>query len=198
MNDLTLFTDNIFLLILSINLIPIIILFFSIPITLLRRYQNLLTIFLSFASGGLMADVFLRLLPYMVVSYKDSNRTHSESHGDNRTGLVILVGIFLSFFIEKFVRHFQSKFYIKQFSYVKPVHKDDRDEEQANTTLAYLYLLADILYSYTNSLNLSSIFIKKSDSTLIIIKIIYQVLHLFSGYAILIYSGMTSAKVNRF
>lgn len=123
MNDLTLFTDNIFLLILSINLIPIIILFFSIPITLLRRYQNLLTIFLSFASGGLMADVFLRLLPYMVVSYKDSNRTHSESHGDNRTGLVILVGIFLSFFIEKFVRHFQSKFYIKQFSYEKPSYR---------------------------------------------------------------------------
>jgi hypothetical protein len=116
MNDLNLFTQNIFLL---INLIPVVVLFFLIPINLLRRYQNILTIFLSFASGGLMADVFLRLLPYMIVSYKNSIESHSRHHhhGDNRTGLVILGGIFLSFFIEKFFRHRQSKFDIKQFSY---------------------------------------------------------------------------------
>ena len=98
-------TQNEFLLILSINLIPVVLLFFVIPIALLRRDRNLLIIFLSFASGSLMADVFLRLLPCMMGSSKNP----MESHSDNRTGLVILAGIFISFFIEKFFRHRQSK-----------------------------------------------------------------------------------------
>ena len=66
--------------------------------TILRRYRVLLIIFLSFASGGLMADVFLRLLPRMISS-KNSVEIHNQV--DNRAGLVILTSIFLSFFSRK-------------------------------------------------------------------------------------------------
>ncbi len=139
MNDLNLlFTQKTFLLILLINLIPIIILFFLIPINLFRRHQSLLTVFLSFASGGLMADVFLRLLLYMIVSYKNPIESHSHNHGDSRTGLVILLGIFLSFFTEKFFRHIQSTFYIKKsnffiflfFSCIKIIMKTKKRQTQ--------------------------------------------------------------------
>ncbi|CAF1472820.1 unnamed protein product [Rotaria sordida] len=195
MSNLTLFNNNIFLLIASINLIPIIIISFLIPITILRRYESLLTTFLSFASGGLTADVFLRLFPYIILSYNDSIDTQSQppvySDHDNRAGLFILVGIFLSLIIEKFFRYFQN------------------DNEQTYTTpsimnstniLTYLFLLADILHNYTNSLTLCSIILMKStiDSTTIITKVIYEVLHIFYGYAILIYGGWTLAKAMQF
>jgi hypothetical protein len=64
MSHFTLFNNNIFLSIISINIIPIILLFVLIPITILRRYQLLLTIFMSFTS-----DVFLQLFPFIVLSY---------------------------------------------------------------------------------------------------------------------------------
>jgi len=107
MSDFSLFNNNhIFLSIISINILSVIIIFFLIPITILRRYEFLLTIYLSFTSGGLMANVFLRLLPY-INSIEKQNQSH-----DDHTGLFILSGIFLSFIIEKFFRYFQSIFYI--------------------------------------------------------------------------------------
>ncbi|CAF1241775.1 unnamed protein product [Rotaria sp. Silwood1] len=195
MSNLTLFNNNIILLIVSINFIPIIIISFLIPITVLRQNQALLTIFLSFASGGLTADVFLRLLPYIIRSYNDSIDTQSELHvyyhHDNRAGLFMLMGIFLSLIIEKFFRYFQN------------------DNKQTDTTsslmnstniLAYLFLLADISHNYTNSLSLCSIILMKStiNSTLIMTKVIYEVLHILYGYAILIYSGWTPATAMKF
>jgi hypothetical protein len=108
MSDFSLFSNNnnILLSIISINIIPVIIIFFLIPINIFRRYEFLLTIFLSFASGGLMANVFLRLLPYI-----NSIEKQKQSH-DDRIGLFILAGIFLSFIIEKFFRYFQSMVFI--------------------------------------------------------------------------------------
>ena len=101
--DFSLITNNIFLSILLINLIPVIVIYFLIPARLLRRYQILLTTYFSLASGGLMADVFLRLVPHIITSSHNRIHTHSQSH-DNHMGLVILTSIFLSFFIEKFFR----------------------------------------------------------------------------------------------
>lgn len=102
-HDFTLITNNIFLSILLINLIPVIVIYILIPARLLRRYQILLTTYLSFASGGLMADVFLRLVPRIITSSQNVVHTHIQSR-DNHLGLVILTSIFLSFFIEKFFR----------------------------------------------------------------------------------------------
>lgn len=121
MRDFRLFNNNIFLSIISINLIPIIIIFFLIPITILRRYQFLLTIFLCFTSSGLMADVFLRVIPHILVSdnnpIETQNQFHVHHQHENHAGLFILVGIFFSFIIEKIFRYSQSMFYIEQFSY---------------------------------------------------------------------------------
>jgi len=114
------FNPDIFFSIFSMNLIPIIIIFFLIPIKILRRDKSLLTIFLSFASGGLMADVFLRLLPYIILSYNDSIHIDHHHQHENRAGLFILASIFLSFIIEKFFRYSQSMFYIKQSSHASP------------------------------------------------------------------------------
>jgi zinc transporter ZupT len=165
------FNHDIFFSIFSINLIPIIIIFFLIPIKILRRDKSLLIIFLSFASGGLMADVFLRLLPNIINSINIQNESHVHHQHDNRVGLFILMGVFLSFIIEKFFRYFQSMFYIQRIFFKKffPFVSEDDDEPSRNI-LAYLFLLVDILYHYTNSWNLSSMFSKKSTNS----KIVYR------------------------
>lgn len=107
MSESNLLNNNIFISILSINLIPILLLFFFIPITILRRYKMSLTIFLSFTSGGLLANVFLRLIPYIIETKKNVQHQH-----ENHMGLCILTGVFLSFIIEKFIRNFQSMYFI--------------------------------------------------------------------------------------
>ena len=113
MHDLTLIINNISVSILLINLIPVVLIYFLIPTTLFRRYQTLLIVYLSFASGGLMADVFLRLLPHLIRSPHNQIHIHSQSH-DNHMGLVVLLGIFLSFFIEKFLRFSHGEFNIQE------------------------------------------------------------------------------------
>ncbi|CAF3119782.1 unnamed protein product [Rotaria socialis] len=187
--------NNIFLMIISITLIPIIIIFFLISITTRRLHQSLLTIYLSFASGGLMADVFLRLLPSIILAYNDSFDTKSQSEvyhqHDNRAGLFILAGIFLSFIIEKVFQYLQSY-----------NHEIYNESSTMNSTeiLAYLFLLADILHNYTNSVTLCSIISMKStiNSAMLITKIIYELLHVFYGYNILIYSGKTLEKAMQY
>ncbi|CAF1038983.1 unnamed protein product [Adineta steineri] len=191
MSDFDLFQNNLFLSIVSINLIPIIIIFLLNSIILVRRYQLLLIIFLSFASGGLLADVFIRLFPSTIDLYNKSNENENQFHIDhqhnNHAGLFILTGILLSFTIEKFHRYFQNN--NEQISTSTPIH-----------ILAYLFLLADILHKYTNNLSLFSILLSKSliHSTLLIISIIYETLYVFYGYAILIHSGWTSSKIIRY
>lgn len=113
MHDLTLIINNISLSILLINLIPVLVIYFLISTTILRRYPIVSAVYLSFASGGLMADVFLRLVPHIITSSHNSVHTHNQSH-DNRMGLVILLSIFVSFFIEKFFRSSHGKFYIHE------------------------------------------------------------------------------------
>jgi hypothetical protein len=72
--------------------------------------------------------------------------------------------------------------------------KDGDEQTDSINVLAYLFLLADFLHTYTNSLTLSSSASMKS--TVMITKVIYEVLYVIYGYAVLINSGWSSAKVN--
>ena len=99
---------------LGISLAPVVILFF-IPVTNSPQHQWFLKILLSFASGGLLGDAFLHLIPHAMSSTGGGDEgghghshSHSHSHdhsGGIRVGLNILVGIFLFLIVEKFVRH---------------------------------------------------------------------------------------------
>ena len=105
-----------------ISVSPIVILLF-VPIENANdpKHQGLLKILLSFASGGLLGDAFLHLIPHAVSPHShgedDHGHTHSHAHDhghshgghdhahDMSVGLWVLAGIIAFLCVEKFVRY---------------------------------------------------------------------------------------------
>lgn len=99
---------------LLISVAPFIVLFF-IPIDSSPEKQPLLKVLLSFASGGLLGDAFLHLIPHALMAHSGDEENHSHSHGhshgdshshghDMTVGLWVLSGIIAFLAVEKFVR----------------------------------------------------------------------------------------------
>ncbi|KAL8608218.1 hypothetical protein ACOMHN_016673 [Nucella lapillus] len=104
-----------------ISVSPIFILYF-VPLSKADEQKNLLKVLLSFASGGLLGDAFLHLIPHAISPHSHgeegdhghSHESHShshESHGhshephDMSVGLWVLGGIVAFLIVEKFVRY---------------------------------------------------------------------------------------------
>lgn len=101
---------------LLISAAPFVILFF-VPLDNTKERESLLKILLSFASGGLLGDAFLHLIPHALIphSHESSSDTHSHSHShddgdtvhhkhDMSVGLCVLLGITVFLIVEKAVR----------------------------------------------------------------------------------------------
>ncbi|XP_076661802.1 zinc transporter catecholamines up [Halictus rubicundus] len=101
---------------LIISAAPFFILFF-IPLDKTKEHEPLLKILLSFASGGLLGDAFLHLIPHALVPHShESGATHSHQHShshddkephhvhDMSVGLCVLLGIIMFLVVEKIVR----------------------------------------------------------------------------------------------
>ena len=98
---------------------PVLILI-AIPLDRSDEHQPLLKVLLSFASGGLLGDAFLHLIPHAITPHDHSDphahshedhghahedHGHSHSHGNGMTvGLWVLGGIVAFLMVEKFVR----------------------------------------------------------------------------------------------
>ena len=126
---------------LGISIAPVIILLF-IPVTNSPQHQWILKILLSFASGGLLGDAFLHLIPHAMSSHgsdeKGHGHSHSHSHGESHDhsadihiGLNILLGIFLFLLVEKFVRHVKGGEHSHGHSHnvVEKQHVSDAEED---------------------------------------------------------------------
>ncbi|OWF36564.1 protein catecholamines up-like isoform X2 [Mizuhopecten yessoensis] len=95
-----------------ISISPVFILLF-IPLENTKESSPLLKVLLSFASGGLLGDAFLHLIPHAVSPHShDPEHSHSHSHGgeeghshDMSIGLWVLAGIVAFLIVEKFVRY---------------------------------------------------------------------------------------------
>lgn len=110
-----------------ISISPVIVLLL-IPLENAREQQPLLKVLLSFASGGLLGDAFLHLIPHAIMSRAtssgdsnvhshghshsghghshDSHGGHSHADDHNLTvGLWVLFGIVAFLAVEKFVRY---------------------------------------------------------------------------------------------
>ncbi|CAL1547408.1 unnamed protein product [Lymnaea stagnalis] len=98
-----------------ISAAPVLILLF-IPLENANEHQQLLKVLLSFASGGLLGDAFLHLIPHAISphSHGEDENGHEHSHGhshdkahghDMRVGLWVLTGIIAFLIVEKFVRY---------------------------------------------------------------------------------------------
>uniref|UniRef100_A0A1B6L3Z4 Uncharacterized protein n=1 Tax=Graphocephala atropunctata TaxID=36148 RepID=A0A1B6L3Z4_9HEMI len=90
---------------------------FLVPLDNSKEKEPLLKLLLSFASGGLLGDAFLHLIPHALVPHShetghshESAHTHSHSHEhgghghDMSVGLWVLCGILTFLVVEKFVR----------------------------------------------------------------------------------------------
>ncbi|KAK3728677.1 hypothetical protein RRG08_041861 [Elysia crispata] len=101
-----------------ISAAPVLILLF-IPLENADQHQNLLKVLLSFASGGLLGDAFLHLIPHAISPHSHHGdedhghqHTHAHSHDDHShshshdmgVGLWVLAGIIAFLMVEKFVR----------------------------------------------------------------------------------------------
>jgi len=100
---------------LLISAAPFLILYL-VPLDNSKERQPLLKILLSFASGGLLGDAFLHLIPHALTphshgeSHDHSHHGHDHSHGesghgghDMSVGLAVLGGIITFLIVEKFV-----------------------------------------------------------------------------------------------
>lgn len=102
---------------LIISAAPFFILFF-VPLNNTKECEPLLKILLSFASGGLLGDAFLHLIPHALVPHVHESfeevysDIHSHSHDDKKSdhkhdmsvGLCVLLGIIMFLIVEKAVR----------------------------------------------------------------------------------------------
>lgn len=100
---------------LVISAAPFFILFF-VPLDNTKQRESLLKILLSFASGGLLGDAFLHLIPHAMTphAHDSDSEVHSHSHShqdesghhkhDISIGLCVLLGIIMFLMVEKAVR----------------------------------------------------------------------------------------------
>lgn len=111
------------------------------------QHQNLLKILLSFASGGLLGDAFLHLIPHALAPHSHhgnegqsaaAEESHGHSHGvahDHMmsVGLWVLGGIVAFLVVEKFVRLLKgghSHSHSHAHSHAAPKCKDSDGEEE--------------------------------------------------------------------
>merc|ERR1712172_483849 len=135
---------------LLISAAPFFILFF-IPLDNSEENQWILKITLSFASGGLLGDAFLHLIPHAMMASQggdDSGHGHSHSHGhshgdgeahephDLSVGLWTLCGLIAFLCVEKLVRIYSGGHsHSHSAPVVAPVEvkKDEKKEEKKET-----------------------------------------------------------------
>ncbi|XP_035990235.1 zinc transporter Slc39a7-like [Fundulus heteroclitus] len=144
-------TDIVFGATLLISAAPFLILFLIPVQSNSDQHQNLLKVLLSFASGGLLGDNFLHLIPHALEPHShhedgddghsaseeshDHGHSHGAAHGHMMSvGLWVLGGIIAFLVVEKFVRLLKGG-HSHSHSHAAPKEKDsDREGEEEKKT----------------------------------------------------------------
>uniref|UniRef100_A0A3B4ZVQ7 Zinc transporter SLC39A7 n=1 Tax=Stegastes partitus TaxID=144197 RepID=A0A3B4ZVQ7_9TELE len=153
------------------------------------QHQNLLKVLLSFASGGLLGDAFLHLIPHALEPHshhgdgdgdhghshaKEESHDHGHSHGAAHghmmsVGLWVLGGIIAFLVVEKFVRLLKGG-HGHGHSHAAPKEKDSDGEEEKEKkkkekeskdekVSGYLNLAADFTHNFTDGLAIGASFL---------------------------------------
>ncbi|KAJ8726422.1 hypothetical protein PYW07_001120 [Mythimna separata] len=192
---------------LFISIAPFFILFF-IPIDGTVEKQPLLKILLSFASGGLLGDAFLHLIPHALMSSGGGEgHSHSHSHDseqhephDITVGLGVLGGIITFLVVEKTVRLFDGG---HGHSHGAEKKKNDdkqkkkiKEKKEDIKIAGYLNLAADFTHNFTDGLAIGASYIAGSNIGLIttITIFLHEIPHEIGDFAILVQSGCSRRK----
>lgn len=170
-----------------ISIAPYLILFI-IPVTNSKEHQPYLKVLLAFASGGLLGDAFLHLIPHALIAQQahQSGHAHSHSHAhsdsheeghshDMTIGVSVLAGIIVFLIVEKFVRifkggHGHSHAAPPKTEEKKETEKSDgkggkksKDNKKAQSqdikVAGYLNLAADFTHNLTDGLAIGASFL---------------------------------------
>ena len=154
-----------------ISLAPFLVLFL-IPVSDSVTDAPLLKVLLAFASGGLLGDAFLHLIPHALVDHGDHGDHgggHSHGHGhddhsssphhDMTVGLWVLAGIFAFLLVEKSVRiakgssgshghsHSRSPAPVQQKDKKKEKEKESDERRRMNQMISHIINIMIIMIS---------------------------------------------------
>lgn len=200
---------------LFISAAPVLILL-VVPLDNTDKSQPLLKILLAFASGGLLGDAFLHLIPHanMAIESSEGGHSHSHSHGggehegghDMSVGLGVLCGIVVFLVVEKGVRfvkggHGHSHTAIKQKASDGDNSGDEKDEvkqvpssnDNEIKVAGYLNLAADFSHNFTDGLAIGASYIAGQNVGILttITILLHEVPHEIGDFAILVQSGVS-------
>ncbi|CAH2243988.1 protein catecholamines up [Pararge aegeria] len=192
-----------------ISIVPFLILFY-IPIDGTVEKQPLLKVLLSFASGGLLGDAFLHLIPHaLMAQHSGTGQSHSHSHThsenehephDMTVGLGVLGGIITFLAVEKTVRlfnaghgHSHGSDKKKSDDKAKKSNKNKKDEIKV---AGYLNLAADFTHNFTDGLAIGASYIAGQNIGLIttVTILLHEIPHEIGDFAILVQSGCSRRK----
>ena len=207
---------------LLISAAPFFILYF-VPLDNTEAMQPRLKTLLAFASGGLLGDAFLHLIPHSVAPHSHGSHSHSHSHdvheedeGHNHhhdmwVGLWVLSGIIAFLAVEKIVRLLkighdhghdhetkkEPEKLIKKKDKTEKAGKKKQEEPQKNMEVAgYLNLAADFTHNFTDGLAIGASYLAGNSVGIIttITILLHEVPHEIGDFAILIKSGCSKKK----
>ncbi|CAH1183677.1 unnamed protein product [Phaedon cochleariae] len=201
---------------LLISAAPFFILFF-VPLDNTESSQPLLKILLAFASGGLLGDAFLHLIPHAAMAVDEDSHSHSHSHGTSHgheghehshnmsVGLWVLAGIVVFLVVEKGVRILKGSVGHGHSHAVasndrEKSKKDDKSNKDASSeevkeikVAGYLNLAADFSHNFTDGLAIGSSYLAGNTIGIVttITILLHEVPHEIGDFAILVQSGVS-------
>lgn len=186
---------------------------FLVPLQNADQQQPLMKVLLAFASGGLLGDAFLHLIPHATTAVGGGHsHSHSHSHDhedgehahDMSVGLWVLAGIVAFLMVEKSVRiikggHGHShgkKTEQKPKDSKKSDKKNDKPKAEPKKELkvaGYLNLAADFSHNFTDGLAIGSSYLAGNTIGIVttITILIHEVPHEIGDFAILLQSGVS-------
>lgn len=199
------------------------VLLYVIPLDNTEAMRPRLKVLLAFASGGLLGDAFLHLIPHATHPHSHGedhdhhhdhhNEDHGHSHShDMSVGLYVLAGIIAFLTVEKLVRllkgddgghgHSHShapKPKATEDKTKKPAKKDNKKPEKKEEKVAitaYLNLAADFAHNFTDGLAIGASYLAGNSIGIIttVTILLHEVPHEIGDFAILIKSGCSRKK----
>uniref|UniRef100_A0A8C4RU26 Zinc transporter SLC39A7 n=1 Tax=Erpetoichthys calabaricus TaxID=27687 RepID=A0A8C4RU26_ERPCA len=179
---------------LLISAAPFLILFLIPVESNTSKHQSLLKVLLSFASGGLLGDAFLHLIPH---PFPISGGDHSHLMS---VGLWVLAGIVVFLVVEKFVRHIKGGHshghghsHGKCFGQKTVYINGSKDNIKVS---GYLNLAADFTHNFTDGLAIGASFLVSPSVGLVttVTILLHEVPHEIGDFAILVQSGCSKKK----